>query len=147
MFNKFVVHTQVLENYGAHAESGKFSDGGACLDGSVCSSSFRRWIVGFLGLRFRAGAATANAVWAGICAWVFRIGARICADRISMGGFGIYLGRHARCAKCRLDRDLWAERVHRILGGMRSVAVFTKTDFLDGFGFGWGLVSGLEKLN
>ena len=27
MFNKFVVHTQVLENYGAHAESGKFSDG------------------------------------------------------------------------------------------------------------------------
>ena len=62
-----------------------------------------------------------------------------------MGGFGIYLGRHARCAKCRLDRDLWAERVHRILGGMRSVAVFTKTDFLDGFGFGWGLVSGLDR--
>ena len=24
---KFVVHTQTLENYGAHAESGKFADG------------------------------------------------------------------------------------------------------------------------
>ena len=27
MENKFVVHTQVLENYGAHAESGRFADG------------------------------------------------------------------------------------------------------------------------
>ena len=27
MENKFVVHTQTLENYGAHAESGKFADG------------------------------------------------------------------------------------------------------------------------
>ena len=26
MENKFVVHTQTLENYGAHAESGRFSD-------------------------------------------------------------------------------------------------------------------------
>ena len=26
MENKFVVHTQTLENYGAHAESGKFAD-------------------------------------------------------------------------------------------------------------------------
>ena len=25
--NRFVIHTQVLENYGAHCESGKFSDG------------------------------------------------------------------------------------------------------------------------
>ena len=24
---KFVVHTQTLENYGAHSESGKFADG------------------------------------------------------------------------------------------------------------------------
>ena len=27
MENKFVVHTQTLENYGAHAESGRFADG------------------------------------------------------------------------------------------------------------------------
>ena len=27
MENKFVVHTQTLENYGAHSESGKFADG------------------------------------------------------------------------------------------------------------------------
>ena len=112
---------------------------GAWLDGSICSSSFCRWVVGFLGLRFRAGAAAANAVWSGICAWVFRVGAWIYADGISVGGFGIYLGRHAGCAKCGLDRALWAERNHRLLGGMRSLAVFTKTDFLDGFGFGWGL--------
>ena len=26
---KFVIHTQTLENYGAHAESGKYSDGNA----------------------------------------------------------------------------------------------------------------------
>ena len=26
MENKFVVHTQTLENYGAHAESGRFAD-------------------------------------------------------------------------------------------------------------------------
>ena len=24
---KFVIHTQTLENYGAHSESGKFADG------------------------------------------------------------------------------------------------------------------------
>ena len=62
-----------------------------------------------------------------------------------MGVFGIYLGRHAGCAKCGLDRALWAERNHRILGGMRSLAVFKKTDFLDVFGFGWGLASGLDR--
>lgn len=27
---KFVVHTQTLENYGSHSESGKYADGMAC---------------------------------------------------------------------------------------------------------------------